>query len=112
MTMKAPEHPWEIIYVGHHRQARHCGGLGDADRQTWTTWLCRFGINPDDVLLDPFFLVAEDDKRTIRYLGVVRDADGRPRLRDERIERCVVTVQLEAPAPLFPGERRSSPQPP
>jgi hypothetical protein len=102
---EAPQHPWEIIYVGEHRQARHCGGLGEEDRQTWVTWLRRFGIDPDDVLLDPFFLVAEDDRRTIRYLGVVRDEHGTPLLRDARIERCSVTVQLEAPAPLFPGER-------
>jgi hypothetical protein len=101
---QAPRPAWEILYVGEHRHARHSGGLGEQDRQTWSIWLRRFGIDPDDVLLDPFFLVAEDDRRTIRYLGAVRDANGMPLRRDGRIERCVVTVQLEAPAPLFPGE--------
>jgi hypothetical protein len=102
---EAPQHPWEIIYHGAHRHARHSGGLGDEDRRPWITWLRRFGIDPEDVLLDPFFLVAEDDNRTIRYLGAVRQPNGTPLMRDGRIERCVVTVQLEAPAPPFPGER-------
>jgi len=117
MTMESPDEQapkpaWEIIYIGHHRQARHTGGLGDKDRQTWITWLRNFGIDPDDVLLDPFFLVAEDDRRTIRYLGVVRDEDGMPRLRGTQIGRCAVTVQLEAPAPPFPGEEHPGARPP
>jgi hypothetical protein len=112
MDDQARQHPWEIIYVGAQRQARHAGGLGDEDRRTWITWLRRFGIDPDDVLLDPFFLVAEDDHRTIRYLGAVRNEDGTPLLRGTQIERCVVTVQLEAPAPPFPGEGHSRAWPP
>jgi hypothetical protein len=112
MDDEAPQYPWEIIYVGGQRHARHAGGLGDEDRQIWIPWLRRFGIDPDDVLLDPFFLVAEDDRRTIRYLGAVRDKDGTPVLRGTQIERCVVTVQLEAPAPLFPGEEQPSAWPP
>src|SRR3954471_6074851 len=86
---EAPRHSWEVVHVGAHRQARHSGGLGDEDRRTWITWLRRFGIDPEDVLLDPFFLVAEDDRRTIRYLGVARNEDGTPKLRGGQIDRNV-----------------------
>jgi hypothetical protein len=99
-----PRHPWELLTEGTQRVARYAGRLLDEDRRIWIDWLRRFGIDPNDALVEPLFLVAYDDTWTLRYLGIAREPDGTPKMRGDEIERCMVTVQFEGRLPRFPGE--------
>jgi hypothetical protein len=87
------------------RVARCAARLFGEDRRTWIDWLRRLGIDPNDAMLEPLFLVADDDARTLRYLGIFRDGEGTPQMRGAEIHRCIVTIQLEGRVPPFPGER-------
>lgn len=73
----------------------------DRLNETWAEWFAAYGIDPRDVSV-PGWVEADDVQRTITYLAIVRDENGRviPALGGITRERRV--FQLEAPALPFP----------
>lgn len=92
----------------------------EREREVWSTWLTRHGIDPCTVSAAPGELLIDDDARTITYLSVHTDSPGRAHLRsacpdgDQRrdddprrlICRRHITVQLEACALPLPAVAR------
>lgn len=69
----------------------------------WQTYLRRHGVDPADVAV-PGLLKADDTARTLSWLTLDRDAEGRILLVDRAVVHVERTVQLEAPALPFPDE--------
>jgi hypothetical protein len=77
----------------------------ESKRLAWVTWLERYGIDPHDVGTTPGWLEADDDTRTVTFLELVRDTDGRVMLDPANPGRAWTrprVVQLDAPALPFP----------
>lgn len=75
-------------------------------RKRWCAWVIHHGINPNTVIV-PGWIERRPAARQIAYLTAMFDADGRPRIREDRLDLLteVRVVQLEAvPSPFPDGD--------